>query len=81
MDKLIPGQDEAKQALLLAANCRHGPRQHVLLIGGSSSTRLFLARAVAHVLGVPFAVGDAKNLAAHEPETQPILMLLYDLLR
>src|SRR5436190_2024739 len=61
-DKLVSGQDEAKQALVRAASLRHEGEGRVLLIGPSCSTQHLLARALAHALEAPFAAGDASAL-------------------
>src|SRR5437899_2261353 len=67
LDQLVTGQDEAKEALVLAALCRGefsalGPQCHVLLIGPTRSSKVLLARALAHALEVPFAEGDLQAL-------------------
>src|SRR6266480_2532356 len=62
LDQLVGGQDEAKQALTLAADSRDQGGGRVLLIGPSSSAKILLARALAHALEVPFAAGDSSGL-------------------
>ncbi len=76
---LIGGQDEVRKALVLAA-LRHyqrsGPaeEQPILLIGPTRSSRLFLARALAHALEVPFAEADAHTLSGFGVEhIEPLL--------
>jgi ATP-dependent Clp protease ATP-binding subunit ClpX len=65
---LVPGHDEAREALVLAA-LRHyqasGPaeQQPILLVGPSHGSRLFLARALAHALESPFAEAEANTLS------------------
>src|SRR5262245_7119511 len=54
LDQIVSGQDEAKQALALAADSRNEGRGRVLLIGPSRSAKLLLARALAHALEAPF---------------------------
>jgi ATP-dependent Clp protease ATP-binding subunit ClpX len=62
--QLVPEQDEAREALILAA-LRHfqstGPAepQPILLVGPTRSSRLLLARALAHAFEAPFAEADA----------------------
>jgi ATP-dependent Clp protease ATP-binding subunit ClpX len=67
LDQLVPGQDEAKEALVLAALQRvespdRGPQTPMLLIGPTRSSKVFLARALAHAVEAPFAEGDAQAL-------------------
>jgi ATP-dependent Clp protease ATP-binding subunit ClpX len=65
---LVPGQDDVREILISAA-LRHykrseqGPQCPVLLIGPTRSSKLYLARALAHALEVPFAEADASSLA------------------
>lgn len=80
LDRLVNGQDEAKQVLVAAADRRPERPAPVLLIGPSRSTRLFLARALAHILEVPFAAGDAGGLVSAAGGAHDIPPLLYDLL-
>ncbi len=82
LDQLVSGQDEAKEALALAAGCRHESTKHVLLIGPSRSSKLFLARALAHVLEVPFTAGDSNGLVKTRwGGAGQAIPLLYSLLR
>src|SRR5262249_16647979 len=75
LDQLVAGHDEAKQALVLAADSRNEDRGRVLLLGPSSSAKILLARALAHALEVPFAAGDASGLVrAQDPEGVPPLL-------
>src|SRR5262245_148097 len=60
LDQLAGGEHQVREAILGAA-LRHyeqsdtGPPSPVLLIGPTRSSKLFLARALAHALTVPFA--------------------------
>jgi len=78
LDRLVAGQDEAKRALLGAAVPRANPRGHVLLIGSARSAKVLLARALAHLLDVPFASSDAAGLAKSIslPTDVPVLYAL-----
>jgi ATP-dependent Clp protease ATP-binding subunit ClpX len=79
LDQLVRGQDEAKQALALAAESRSEGGGRVLLIGPSSSAKILLARALAHALEAPFAAGDARDLARSQVcsvEGTPLLFRL-----
>jgi ATP-dependent Clp protease ATP-binding subunit ClpX len=83
LDQLVTGQDEAKEALFLAALRRgefSGPGQHgpILLIGPTRSSRVYLARALAHALEAPFAEGDEQALVRFG--TEPVEPLLHQLL-
>jgi ATP-dependent Clp protease ATP-binding subunit ClpX len=83
LDQLVTGQDEAKEALVQAALRRGqlsagGPQNTVLLIGPTRSSRVYLARALAHALEVPFAEGDSQALVRSGAE--PVEPLLYRLL-
>src|SRR5262245_31554517 len=40
LDQLVRGQDEAKEALIVAALCRHEQPQRVLLIGPTRSSKI-----------------------------------------
>jgi ATP-dependent Clp protease ATP-binding subunit ClpX len=62
LDKVVAGQEYAKAALAEAASFRHEGRGRVLLIGPSQSSAMFLAKAVAYALGVPFAAGETSGL-------------------
>src|SRR5262249_50072709 len=75
LDQLVAGYDEAKQALVLAADSRNEGRGCVLLVGPSSA-KILLARALAHVLEVPFAAGTASDLVGNQDsEAVPPLLL------
>jgi ATP-dependent Clp protease ATP-binding subunit ClpX len=58
LDHVVGAQDQAKQALVLAADLRNDVAGRVLLIGESTGAKILLAKAVAHALGVPFAAGS-----------------------
>jgi ATP-dependent Clp protease ATP-binding subunit ClpX len=81
LDQLVNGQ-EAKRALALAAHRLQesgGPRQ-VLLIGPTRSSKVHLARCLAHALEGPFAAGDASALVGAGPNAEAAVPLLYELL-
>jgi ATP-dependent Clp protease ATP-binding subunit ClpX len=61
LDNLLANNDEAKATLVKAAVSRDGSDRRVLLIGPSQTSGMFLAKALAHVIDVPFAVGDPSN--------------------
>jgi ATP-dependent Clp protease ATP-binding subunit ClpX len=63
LDRLIAKQEYAKAVLSEAACRRHEGKGRVLLIGPSQSSAMFLAKAVAFALEVPFAAGDWSGLA------------------
>jgi ATP-dependent Clp protease ATP-binding subunit ClpX len=93
LDQLVAGWEEAKEVLIRAALEHYqrlggDPRTAFLFAGPARSSRAFLARALAHALGVPFAAGDAAALVDAPPgipERYPLLdgaePLLYELLR
>jgi ATP-dependent Clp protease ATP-binding subunit ClpX len=81
LDQLVTGQDEAKEALVLAAASRNEGGGRALLIGPSSSARLLLARALAHALEVPFAAGDPSDLVPSGVGTQQVPLLFFRLLQ
>ena len=79
LNRLVAGQDEAKRALIGAAVPRANSRGHVLLIGPARSAKVLLARALAHVLEVPFASSDAAGLVKSiSLPTVPVLYALLD---
>jgi ATP-dependent Clp protease ATP-binding subunit ClpX len=80
LGQLISDQAEAREALVMAAGCRGVSQCHVLLIGPSQGSRIFLARALAHVLEVPFVAGDLPSLlpSAGHAVTYP---LVYNLMQ
>ena len=80
LDRLVSGQDEAKQALTLAAGSRNEGGCRVLLIGPSSSAKILLARALAHALVVPFAAEDASDLVRSKLDSADTSSLLLRLL-
>jgi ATP-dependent Clp protease ATP-binding subunit ClpX len=80
LDQLVGGQDEAKQALVLAAASRAEGRGRVLLLGSSGSAKILLARALAHATGAPFAAGDSRALVRSKVGPVEGLPLLYRLL-
>jgi ATP-dependent Clp protease ATP-binding subunit ClpX len=81
LDPLIGGQEEAKDALIGVALGREQGSAWALLVGPSRGTNILLARAVAHALAAPFAAGDAADLAPSGSGREPVVPLLYDLLR
>jgi ATP-dependent Clp protease ATP-binding subunit ClpX len=84
LDRLVTGQDEAKGALVQTALrrgefTRQAPHDLVLFIGPTRSSRVFLARALAHAIGAPFAEGDRQALV--RSGTEPAEPLVYRLLQ
>jgi ATP-dependent Clp protease ATP-binding subunit ClpX len=66
LDGLFPGQNEAKEGLILAAFATLQPHRPLLLIGPSRGARIFVARALARALEVPFARVDATEIVSSE---------------
>jgi ATP-dependent Clp protease ATP-binding subunit ClpX len=66
LDAIVAGQDDAKKVLISAAARHSDSGGRVLLVGASTSTKLLLARALAHVLEVPFVAGNADDLTRFE---------------
>jgi ATP-dependent Clp protease ATP-binding subunit ClpX len=86
LDPFVTDQREAKDALVQAAvehynRARWGHPSALLLIGPTRSSKVFLARALAHALEVPFADGDRTSLVNPCPGSEAVEPLLYKLLR
>ena len=79
--QLVRGQDEAKEALALAARARNEGTGRVLVIGTSPSARLFLARASAHALEAPFAASDSNGVVRSGQGSTGVVPLFFSLLR
>jgi hypothetical protein len=75
LDRLTPGQEQAKTVLSEAAFGREEGKRRVLLTGQAQSVAMLLAKAVAFALDAPFAAGDASGLTKVWPGN-----LFYDLL-
>lgn len=80
LDKVLCGQDEAKQALVRAASIRIEGRGRVLLIGPSCIAKRLLARTLAHALEVPFAACDSSALDKAKLGTEDVVPLFLSLL-
>jgi len=81
LDQFVSGQDEAKDALALAGGYRNDGRGRVLLISPSRSAKVFLARALAHILEVPFVAGDSRDLVKSKHGSVDVSPLLFNLLQ
>jgi hypothetical protein len=80
LDRLMSGQEEAKRALTLVLGPREG-HLLILLTGPSPAAKLLLSRAVAHLLEVPFAKGNASDLLSSHESTAGLPPLLFSLLK
>jgi hypothetical protein len=80
LDRLMSGQEEAKRALTLVLGPREG-RLLILLTGLSPAAKVLLSRAVAHLVEVPFAKGNASDLLSSHESTAGLPPLLFSLLK
>lgn len=94
LHELFSGQDKAKEQLAAAVHHHYGSLSQllagpvgerrnescILLVGPTRSSKIFLARALAHALGVPFAHGEATSLVQTDSGNQGGELLLYQLL-
>jgi ATP-dependent Clp protease ATP-binding subunit ClpX len=80
LDELVNGQDDAKGALVDAACRRLEGTGRVLLIGSSRSSQVFLAKALAHALDVPFAAEDRSAIGKTPCAPLDVQPLLHKLL-
>ena len=94
LSRLISGQKAAAKALAVAAHSHYqrfggdsqekgthsGHNHPILFVGKTCSSRLLLARALAHVLDVPFSHGQGQVSAAAPtaPRESPLYNLLHD---
>ena len=73
LDKYVIGQDEAKKTLAVAVYNHYKrilhktdpieiQKSNVLMVGPSGSGKTYLAKCLAGLLGVPFAIADATTL-------------------
>jgi ATP-dependent Clp protease ATP-binding subunit ClpX len=75
LDKYVVGQDRTKRALAVAVNAHYKRINHpgidtdveleksnILVIGPTGSGKTLMARTLARILDVPFAIGDATTL-------------------
>jgi ATP-dependent Clp protease ATP-binding subunit ClpX len=74
LDRYVVGQERTKKALAVAVNSHYKRIQHpvendveieksnILLIGPTGCGKTLLARTLAKILDVPFAIGDATTL-------------------
>jgi ATP-dependent Clp protease ATP-binding subunit ClpX len=63
LNRLVLKHEAAKAVLAEAAFGRREGKGRVLLVGPNQSSQVFLAKALAHALEVPFAAGHASGLA------------------
>src|SRR5262249_27647011 len=59
LDRLVDGQEVAKETLVDAGIGRHDKSRRVLLFGPSRASRLLLSKALADALKVPFVAGGS----------------------
>jgi ATP-dependent Clp protease ATP-binding subunit ClpX len=80
----VAGQEGAEALVQVALARFQSPgREHpsaVLLLGPTRSSKMFLARALAYALKVPFAAGDAQALRKSRPGAEEVEPFLYRLL-
>ncbi len=76
LDEYIIGQEQAKRVLSVAVHCHYKrllaaeeadgdvelDKSNIMLVGPTGSGKTLLARTLARILNVPFAIGDATTL-------------------
>lgn len=87
LNKKIIGQDEAKKALSVAVATHHCrlvnkeiQKSNILMIGPTGTGKTEMARSLAQITGVPFAIIDATTLTAHGYIGEDVESCLHQLL-
>lgn len=93
LDKYVIGQDRAKRSIAVAVYNHYKrirnmddpdtdiEKSNILMIGPTGSGKTYIARSLAKILGVPFAISDATSLTESGYVGEDVESVLYRLIK